>query len=124
MKKIEAFIRHEALEAIHDRLAALGLPSLSVTEAKGSGRQKGFTESYRGARSTIFLRPKLKLEVAVDDSDVERAVDAILELAHTGQPGDGKIFIYDIEEAIRVRTGERGPVVLEPHLEEGHRHDA
>ena len=119
MKKIEAFIRHEALEAIHDRLAALGLPSLSVTEAKGSGRQKGFTESYRGARSTIFLRPKLKLEVAVDDSDVERAVNAILELAHTGQPGDGKIFIYDIEEAIRVRTGERGPVVLEPHLEEG-----
>ena len=124
MKKIEAFIRHEALEAIHDRLAALGLPSMSVIEAKGSGRQKGFTESYRGARSTIFLRPKLKLEVAVDDSDVERAVDVILELAHTGHPGDGKIFIYDIEEAIRVRTGERGPVVLESHLEDGHQHDA
>ena len=115
MKKIEAFIRHEALEAIHDRLAALGLPSLSVTEAKGSGRQKGFTESYRGARSTIFLRPKLKLEVAVDDSDVERAVDAILELAHTGQPGDGKIFILEVEQSIRVRTGERGPEVLEAH---------
>ena len=119
MKKIEAYIRHEALEAIHDRLAALGLPSMSVTEAEGSGRQKGFTETYRGARSTIFLRPKLKLEVAVDDADLERAVDVILELAHTGQPGDGKIFIYDIEDAIRVRTGERGPVVLASHEHDG-----
>jgi nitrogen regulatory protein PII len=115
VKKIEAYIRHEALEAIHERLAELGLPSMSVSEVKGSGRQKGFTESYRGSRTTIFLRPKLKLEVAVDDGDVDRALDAILELAHTGQPGDGKIFIFDIEEAIRVRTGERGPVVLEPH---------
>ncbi len=115
MKKIEAFIRHEALEAIHDRLAAMGLPSMSVTEVKGSGRQKGFTESYRGARTTIFLRPKLKLEMVVDDVDVDRAIDCILELAHTGQPGDGKIFILAVEESIRVRTGERGPVVLEAH---------
>ncbi|MDX6553883.1 MAG: nitrogen regulatory protein 1 [Miltoncostaeaceae bacterium] len=118
MKKIEAFIRHEALEAIHDRLAHMGLPSMSVTEVKGSGRQKGFTESYRGARTTVFLRPKIKLEVVLDDGDVDRAVDCILELAHTGEPGDGKIFISDIEEAIRVRTGERGAVVLEPHPEE------
>jgi nitrogen regulatory protein P-II 1 len=124
VKKIEAFIRHEALEGIHDRLAAMGLPSMSVTETKGSGRQKGFTESYRGARSTIFLRPKLKLEIAVDDVDLERTLDVILELAHTGQPGDGKIFIYDIEEAIRVRTGERGPIVLESHEDDGrHRPD-
>jgi nitrogen regulatory protein P-II 1 len=115
VKKIEAFIRHEALEGIHDRLAAMGLPSMSVTEVKGSGRQKGFTESYRGARTTIFLRPKLKLEMVVGDADVERAIDCILELAHTGQPGDGKIFVIGVEEAIRVRTGERGPVVLEPH---------
>ncbi len=119
MKKIEAYIRHEALEAIHDRLAAIGLPSLSVTEAKGSGRQKGFTETYRGAQSTIFLRPKLKLEVAVDDADLERAIDVILELSHTGKPGDGKIFVYDIVEAIRVRTGERGPVVLASHEDDG-----
>ena len=119
MKKIEAYIRHEALEAIHDRLAAIGLPSMSVAEVKGSGRQKGFTESYRGARSTIFLRPKLKLEVAVDDEDLERALDVILELAHTGQPGDGKIFVYDIVEAIRVRTGERGAVVLASHEDDG-----
>ncbi len=118
MKKIEAFIRHESLEAIHDRLAEMGLPSMSVSEAKGSGRQKGFTESYRGSKTTIFLRPKLKLEIAVDDGDVDRVIDTVLELSHTGEPGDGKIFVYDIEEAIRVRTGERGPVVLESHPED------
>lgn len=117
MKKIEAFIRHEALDAIRDRLAAMGLPSMSICEVKGSGRQKGFTESYRGATTTIFLRPKLKLEMAVDDADVDRAVDTILELAHTGEPGDGKIFIIPIEEAVRVRTGERGAVVLAAHEE-------
>ena len=115
MKKIEAFIRHEALEAIHDRLATMGLPSMSVTEVKGSGRQKGFTESYRGAKT---LRPKLKLEMVVDDADVDRAIDTILELAHTGEPGDGKIFILPVDESIRVRTGERGDVVLAPHPEE------
>ena len=118
MKKIEAFIRHEAFEAIRDRLAHMGLPSMSVSEVKGSGRQKGFTESYRGAKTTIFLRPKLKLEIAVDDDDLDRAVDAILELAHTGEPGDGKIFVFDIADAIRVRTGERGAAVLAPHPEE------
>lgn len=115
MKKIEAFIRHEALEAIHDRLVERGLPSMSVGEVKGSGRQAGFTETYRGSRKAVFLRPKLKLEIAVDDADLERAIDTILELAHTGMPGDGKIFVYDIAEAIRVRTGERGPIVLEAH---------
>jgi len=119
VKKIEAYIRHEALEAIHDRLAAAGLPSMSVTEVKGSGRQKGFTENYRGAQSTIFLRPKLKLEVGVADEDLERALDIILELSHTGQPGDGKIFIFDIAEAIRVRTGERGAGVLASHEDDG-----
>jgi nitrogen regulatory protein PII len=118
VKKIEAFIRHESLEAIHGRLAAMGLPSLSVTEVKGSGRQKGFTESYRGARTTIFLRPKLKLEMVLDDADLDRALDCILELAHTGEPGDGKIFVLPVEEAIRVRTGERGDQVLAAHPEE------
>jgi nitrogen regulatory protein P-II 1 len=118
MKKIEAFIRHEALEEIRDRLAHMGLPSMSVSEVKGSGRQRGYTESYRGARTTIFLRPKLKLEIAVDDADVNRTIDTILEHAHTGEPGDGKIFIINVEDAIRVRTGERGDVVLEPHPEE------
>ncbi len=115
MKKIEAFIRHEAFDAIRDRLAGMGLPSMSIAEVKGSGRQKGFTESYRGATTTIFLRPKLKLEMVVDDADLDRAVDAILDLAHTGHPGDGKIFILPVEDAIRVRTGERGDIVLAPH---------
>lgn len=118
MKKIEAFIRHEAFDEIRDQLDHMGLPSMSVSEVKGSGRQKGFTESYRGAKTTIFLRPKLKLEIAVDDADVERTIDTIMQYAHTGEPGDGKIFVYDVVEAIRVRTGERGPVVLASHDEE------
>jgi nitrogen regulatory protein PII len=118
VRKIEAFIRHEALDAIRDSLEKLGLPSMSVSEVKGSGRQKGYTETYRGARTTVFLRPKLKLEIVVDDGDVDKAVDAILEHAHTGQAGDGKIFIIPVEEAIRVRTAERGPVVLEAHIED------
>jgi len=115
MKKIEAFIRHEALEPIRDRLAQIGLPSMTVAEVKGSGRQRGITESYRGAETTIFLRPKLRLEVALDDDDVERVIDVILEHAHTGSPGDGKIFVFDLEDALRVRTGENGAEVLAPH---------
>ncbi len=118
MKKIEAFIRHEAFDEIRDKLAAMGLPSMSISEVKGSGRQGGYTESYRGAKTTIFMRPKLKLEVVLDDSDVERAVDAILECAHTGEPGDGKIFIIPVDDAVRVRTGERGDIVLAPHQED------
>lgn len=119
MKKIEAFIRHEAFEPIRDRLAHMGLPSMSVSEVKGSGRQAGAVDDYHGRRAGIFLRPKIKLEIVLDDADVERAVDAILTLAQTGHPGDGKIFILPVEESIRVRTGERGDIVLEPHpLEE------
>ena len=118
MKKIEAFIRHEAFDEIRNRLADMGLPSMSISEVKGSGRQGGYTESYRGAKTTIFMRPKLKLEMVVDDSDVDRAVDVILELAHTGEPGAGKIFIIPVEDAVRVRTGERGDIVLAPHPED------
>ena len=115
MKKIEAFIRHEAFDAVRARLADMGLPSMSISEVKGSGRQGGYTESYRGAKTTIFMRPKLKLEMVVNDADVDRAVDVILELAHTGEPGDGKIFIIPIDAAVRVRTGERGEIVLASH---------
>lgn len=115
MKKIEAYVRHEAFDEIRNRLASMGLPSMSISEVKGSGRQGGYTESYRGAKTTIFMRPKLKLEIVVNDTDVDRAVDVILELAHTGEPGDGKIFIIPVEDAMRVRTGERGDVVLAPH---------
>jgi nitrogen regulatory protein PII len=115
VKKIEAFIRHEAFDAVRARLADMGLPSMSISEVKGSGRQGGYTESYRGAKTTIFMRPKLKLEMVVNDSDLERAVDVILELAHTGEPGDGKIFIIPLDDAVRVRTGERGEIVLASH---------
>lgn len=120
MKKIEAFIRHESLDSIRDQLSNMGLPSMSVSEVKGSGRQKGYTESYRGSKTTIFLRPKVKLEIVVDDADVDRTLDTILEHAHTGDPGDGKIFILHVEESIRVRTGERGATVLAPHPEGAH----
>jgi len=113
VKKIEAFIRHESFDAIRAKLADMGLPSMSISEVKGSGRQGGYTESYRGAKTTIFMRPKLKLEMVVDDADV------ILELAHTGEPGDGKIFIIPVEDAVRVRTGERGDIVLASHPEDG-----
>jgi nitrogen regulatory protein P-II 1 len=118
MKKIEAFIRHEAFEPIRDRLAGMGLPSMSVSEVKGSGRQAGAPDDYRGRRAGISLRPKIKLEMVLDDTDVNRAVDAILELAQTGHPGDGKIFVIEVQEAIRVRTGERGDIVLESHPED------
>jgi len=115
MKKIEAFIRHEAFDAIRDELDSMGIPSMSISEVKGSGRQKGYTESYRGAKTTIFMRPKLKLEIIIDDDDVDRTIDTILRHARTGEVGDGKIFVIDVEDAIRVRTGERGPEVLETH---------
>lgn len=119
MKKIEAFIRHEAFEAIRNELDSKGIPSMSISEVKGSGRQKGYTETYRGAKSTIFLRPKLKLEIVVNDEEVDTTLEAIMRHAQSGEPGDGKIFISTIDEAIRVRTGERGPVVLETHDDGG-----
>jgi nitrogen regulatory protein PII len=115
MKKIEAYIRHEAFEAIRKELLDAGIPSLSISDVKGSGRQKGITESYRGSELVIHLRPKLKIECALDDSEVSIVTDAILRHASTGEVGDGKIFIFDIEDAIRIRTGERGPGVLQSH---------
>jgi len=115
VKKIEAFIRHEAFDDIRNQLDSMGIPSMSLSEVKGSGRQKGYTENYRGAKTTIFLRPKLKLEIVVNDEDVDRTLDTIIQHAHTGEPGDGKIFVFNVEEAIRVRTAERGPSVLETH---------
>lgn len=115
MKKIEAFIRHEAFESIRKELLESGIPSISISDVKGSGRQKGVTESYRGAELVIHLRPKLKLECVVDDSEVEVVIDTILKFAQTGEIGDGKIFIIPVEDSIRIRTGERGSVVLQSH---------
>jgi nitrogen regulatory protein PII len=115
MKKIEAFIRHEAFEPIRMELLEKGFPSLSIAEYKGSGRQKGITEHYRGSEMTIHLRPKLKLEIVVEDRDLGIVKEVILRHARSGQVGDGKIFVLPVEEAIRIRTGEGGQDVLQAH---------
>ena len=115
MKKIEAFIRHEAFEPIRMELLDKGFPSLSIAEYKGSGRQKGITEHYRGSDLTIHLRPKLKLEIVVESRDVSVITETILRHARTGQVGDGKIFVLPVEDAIRIRTGEDGDLVLQAH---------
>jgi len=115
VKKIEAFIRHESFEPIRMELLSLGFPSLTISEVKGSGRQKGITERYRGAELTNYLRPKLKLECVVAGRDVQTIVDTILKHARTGAVGDGKVFVQPVEEAYRVRTGESGEDVLQAH---------
>ncbi len=115
MKKIEAFIRHEAFEPIRAELLDRGYPSLSILEAKGSGRQRGVVEHYRGSTLTVNVRPKMKLEVVVDDKDKGVVVETILKHARTGDVGDGKIFVLPVEEAIRIRTGEEGDAVLQAH---------
>ena len=118
MKKIEAFIRHEAFEPIRAELLDRGYPSLSILEAKGSGRQKGVVEHYRGSTLTVNVRPKMKIEVVVDDKDKGVVVETILKHARTGDVGDGKIFVLPVEEAIRIRTGEEGETVLQAHTGE------
>jgi len=108
MKKIEAIIKPFKLDEVKEALHDVGLQGITVIEAKGFGRQKGHTELYRGAEYVVDFLPKVKIEVVVDDAMLERAVEAIQQAAHTGRIGDGKIFITPVEEAIRVRTGERG----------------
>lgn len=108
MKKIEAIIKPFKLDEVKEALHEVGLQGITVTEAKGFGRQKGHTELYRGAEYVVDFLPKVKLEVVVEDHQVDRAVEAIENAARTGRIGDGKIFISTIEEAIRIRTGERG----------------
>jgi nitrogen regulatory protein P-II 1 len=115
MKKIEAFVRHEAFEPIRTEMLELGFPSLSVSEVKGSGRQKGIVETYRGAQLTNYLRPKIKIECVVADADAQSVVDTILKHARTGNVGDGKIFVIPVENAWRVRTGEQGDTILQAH---------
>jgi len=109
MKKIEAIIKPFKLDEVKDALHEVGIQGITVTEAKGFGRQKGHTELYRGAEYVVDFLPKVKIEVVMEDALVERAVEAILQAAHTGRIGDGKIFVTNIDEAIRIRTGERGP---------------
>lgn len=117
MKKIEAFIRHEAFEPIRADLLEKGIPSMSIMEAKGSGRQKGIVETYRGSTVTVNVRPKLKLEIVVADSEKDLVIETILRHARSGEIGDGKIFVIPVEESIRIRTGERGDEVTQVHLD-------
>ncbi len=108
MKKIEAIIKPFKLDEVKEALHEIGLQGLTVTEAKGFGRQKGHTELYRGAEYVVDFLPKVKVEVVLEDALVDRAIEAIQQAAHTGRIGDGKIFVTTVEEAIRIRTGERG----------------
>ena len=108
MKKIEAIIKPFKLDEVKDALHTLGIQGITVLEAKGFGRQKGHTELYRGAEYVVDFLPKVKLEFIVEDSNLEKAIDAIQSSAQTGRIGDGKIFISTIDEIIRIRTGEKG----------------
>jgi nitrogen regulatory protein P-II 1 len=108
MKKIEAIIKPFKLDEVKEALHEVGLKGITVIEAKGFGRQKGHTELYRGAEYVVDFLPKVKIEVVIDDHLVDRAIEAIQEAARTGRIGDGKIFVSTIDEAIRIRTGEKG----------------
>ena len=108
MKKVEAVIKPFKLDEVKEALHEIGVSGITYVEAKGFGRQKGHTELYRGAEYVVDFLPKLRLEVVVEDSLVERVVEAIANAARTGRIGDGKIFVTNVEEAIRIRTGERG----------------
>ncbi|MCY4394559.1 MAG: P-II family nitrogen regulator [Rhodospirillaceae bacterium] len=108
MKKIEAIIKPFKLDEVKEALTDLGIQGLTVVEAKGFGRQKGHTELYRGAEYIVDFLPKVKIEVVLHEDMLERALEAIIQNAQTGRIGDGKIFVTDIEDAIRIRTGERG----------------
>lgn len=108
MKMLMAIIKPFKLDAVREALSDIGVQGMTVTEVRGFGRQKGHTELYRGAEYTVDLLPKIKVEMAIDDEQVEKAVEAIQKSAKTGQIGDGKIFVYDLNETVRIRTGETG----------------
>ena len=112
MKKIEAIIKPFKLDDVKEALQAIGLQGMTVVEAKGFGRQKGHTELYRGAEYVVDFLPKLKLELVVDDAQVEPALEAIQKAAKTGKIGDGKIFVTEVLQVVRIRTGETGPAAV------------
>jgi len=112
MKKIEAYIRPFKLDDVKEALTKINIRGMSVTEVKGFGRQRGHKEIYRGSEYTVDFVPKNKIEVVVRDEDLEDAIDAIMESAVTGRVGDGKIFVYDVADAIKIRTGESGDSIL------------
>jgi nitrogen regulatory protein P-II 1 len=112
MKKIEAIIKPFKLDEVKEALQEMGVQGMTVLEAKGYGRQKGHTELYRGAEYVVDFLPKIKVEVVVEDSQLEAALEAITNAARTGRIGDGKIFVSDIAEVVRIRTGETGPAAV------------
>jgi nitrogen regulatory protein P-II 2 len=112
MKLVTAIIKPFKLEEVKDALAEVGIEGMTVTEVKGFGRQKGHTEIYRGSEYTVDFLPKVKLELALPDELVDRAIETITKAAHTGKIGDGKIFVQTLNDVIRIRTGERGPEAI------------
>ena len=112
MKKIEAVIKPFKLDEVREALSEIGISGLTVTEVKGFGRQKGHTELYRGAEYVVDFLPKIKIEIVVNEEQVDPAIDAIIKAARTGKIGDGKIFVSPVEQVIRIRTGETGPEAL------------
>ena len=112
MKKIEAVVKPFKLDEVREALSEIGVTGLTVTEVKGFGRQKGHTELYRGAEYVVDFLPKVKVEAAIPDDILDQAIEAIEKSAATGKIGDGKIFVFELEQAIRIRTGETGPEAL------------
>jgi len=112
MKKVEAIIKPFKLDDVREALSQAGITGMTAIEVKGFGRQKGHTELYRGAEYVVDFLPKIKVEIAVDDSLVDQVIEAITNAARTGKIGDGKIFVFDVDQVIRIRTGETGPDAL------------
>jgi nitrogen regulatory protein P-II 2 len=112
MKLVTAIIKPFKLDEVREALSGIGVQGITVTEVKGFGRQKGHTELYRGAEYVVDFLPKVKIEAAIDDSMVDQAIETIEAAARTGKIGDGKIFVYDVQQVVRIRTGETGPEAL------------
>ena len=112
MKLVTAIIKPFKLDDVREVLSEIGVQGITVTEVKGFGRQKGHTELYRGAEYVVDFLPKVKIDIAIDDDLVDRVIEAISKAANTGKIGDGKIFVFDLEQAVRIRTGESGPGAL------------
>ena len=112
MKKVEAIVRHFKLEEVKSAITSVGIHGMTVTEVRGFGRQKGHKETYRGAEYIVDFMPKVKLDVVVDDADLDKLVEAIVQAARTGQVGDGKIFVSTIDQVVRIRTGEQNVEAL------------
>jgi nitrogen regulatory protein P-II 1 len=112
MKKIEAILRHHKLEEVKDALSGAGVTGMTITEVRGFGRQKGHTEVYRGTEYTVDFVPKVKLEIVIDDAKLQTVINTIVKAAQTGQVGDGKIFVSELSDVVRIRTAETGSSAL------------